>query len=105
VIQMNETDQHEATVTALPQPQQGMDPQVAEWMEKAQQDEQMAAQEAALGHLQSRVVALNVEVRARDHQIALLERQKAALEARLDAMLAQDPSEVPEVPQTGEQPD
>lgn len=80
---------------ATPVPQNpAQDPQVIAWREQAQADEQQAAQEAAIGHLQNRVVALNVEVRARDARIAELEQEKAALERRLNDFLveADEPS-------------
>lgn len=45
----------------------------------ALQDEQAALQEATLQHLQNRVVALNVEVRIRDEELAALRDEVASL--------------------------
>ena len=58
-------------------PQAAEDPTVKAWTEAAMAQEAQAAAEAALAHLQRRVVALNVEVRHRDARIAELERELA----------------------------
>lgn len=82
------TEQHPQEVQERPQ-----DTRVAHLQALAQQDERQAAQEAAIAHLQGRVVALNVEVRVRDEAIATLEQEKAALEARLNEFLAEPDAE------------
>lgn len=73
--------------------QQPQDERVPEWQALATQDERQALQEAVQAALQARVVALNVEVRARDARIAELEQEKAALEARLNEFLAEPDAE------------
>lgn len=47
------------------------------WQDAAVAQESQEAAEAALAHLQRRVVALNVEVRHRDARIAELEQELA----------------------------
>lgn len=53
------------------------------WNRDALAQENEAAMQAAQEHLQRRVVALNVEVRHRDHRIAELEREVASLQDAL----------------------
>lgn len=53
------------------------------WNRDALAQENEAAMMAAQEHLQRRVVALNVEVRHRDHRIAELEREVASLQDAL----------------------